>query len=226
MAYSTLLFGGIGTLVETSQQQLDAFNQAFQNLDIDFVWDEADYAASLVSAGGQNRLGQITLQDASHLSDEQIKRIHAEKTRLYNETIERDGLNLRDGVADLLQQARTCGVKLGWAMTTSRKNIEAICRAVGSALSPSMFVFIGDATQIDQNKPAPDIYAAALSSLGIGKADALAIEDSPTGVAAATGAGLYTVAFPGRMHPGHDFDAADEIVISLADVTRLLADSG
>ncbi len=39
-------------------------------------------------------------------------------------------------------------------------------------------------------KPAPDLYALALARLGLGAADCVAVEDSPTGVRAAVAAGL------------------------------------
>jgi beta-phosphoglucomutase-like phosphatase (HAD superfamily) len=42
-------------------------------------------------------------------------------------------------------------------------------------------------------KPAPDLYRLALRLLGVEPAVALAVEDSPAGVEAATAAGLRTV---------------------------------
>ncbi|MFG1928800.1 HAD family hydrolase [Cryptosporangium sp. NPDC048952] len=45
-------------------------------------------------------------------------------------------------------------------------------------------------------KPAPDIYLAACSSIGVDPRQAVALEDSPAGGAAAAAAGLYVVGMP------------------------------
>jgi HAD superfamily hydrolase (TIGR01509 family) len=46
-------------------------------------------------------------------------------------------------------------------------------------------------------KPEPDVYAAAAARLGVDPSDCVAVEDSPNGVRAATGAGITTVAYGG-----------------------------
>jgi len=45
-------------------------------------------------------------------------------------------------------------------------------------------------------KPAPDLYLAACARLDVAPADALAVEDSATGVRAASAAGMRTVGVP------------------------------
>lgn len=67
-------------------------------------------------------------------------------------------------------------------------------------------------------KPAPDLYLAAAEALGVAPAEAVAVEDSPTGVAAAKAAGLFCVAVPNRLTVGRDLGGADVIVDSLADL--------
>jgi len=68
-------------------------------------------------------------------------------------------------------------------------------------------------------KPDPDLYLAVALELGVAPAEAVAIEDSPTGCLAARAAGLYCVAVPNRMTADLDFDAADVRLDSLADVS-------
>ena len=67
-------------------------------------------------------------------------------------------------------------------------------------------------------KPAPDLYAEALRRLGLVADDAVAVEDSANGVAAARGAGLRVVAVPGPVTAGQDLSAADLQVASLAEL--------
>ncbi|MDA3146985.1 HAD family phosphatase [Leucobacter sp. UCMA 4100] len=52
---------------------------------------------------------------------------------------------------------------------------------------------------VDSPKPAPDAYLQALKHLSLTAADAVAFEDSRTGIAAATGAGLTTIGIIGSL---------------------------
>jgi HAD superfamily hydrolase (TIGR01509 family) len=66
-------------------------------------------------------------------------------------------------------------------------------------------------------KPAPDVYLLACDALGVAAPEALAVEDSPNGVAAAKAAGLWCVAVPNPVTAALDFSAADVVLSSLAD---------
>jgi HAD superfamily hydrolase (TIGR01509 family) len=72
-------------------------------------------------------------------------------------------------------------------------------------------------------KPAPDLYLHACDALGVVPHHALAIEDSPNGVAAAKAAGLWCVAVPNGVTRTLDFSAADLVAESLAHTS--LADA-
>jgi beta-phosphoglucomutase-like phosphatase (HAD superfamily) len=74
------------------------------------------------------------------------------------------------------------------------------------------------ADDVPRVKPDPDLYLAALAALDAEPAHAIAFEDSPNGVAAATAAGLFCVAVPGPMTRGLDFGRAHVVVGSLAEV--------
>ncbi len=218
MTISTLIFGGIGTLVETSTLQRAAFNRAFAELGIDFEWGHADYAASLSDSGGRNRLAGIALPDGARLNTAQIAEVHAEKTRAFDAMLADTVLPLRAGVANLVARAKAAGVALAWATSTSQTNIDAVLRATGGAITRNNFTFIGNDRLVTRQKPDPEIYVKVLTTLAIGPADAIAIEDSPTGVAAAHAAQIYTVAFPGAMHTDGNLAAADVVVGSLDEV--------
>jgi beta-phosphoglucomutase-like phosphatase (HAD superfamily) len=68
-------------------------------------------------------------------------------------------------------------------------------------------------------KPEPDLYLAVLDCLEVRAAEAIAIEDSPNGVAAAKRAGMRCVAIPNSITARLDLSAADVRLASLADVT-------
>jgi beta-phosphoglucomutase-like phosphatase (HAD superfamily) len=68
-------------------------------------------------------------------------------------------------------------------------------------------------------KPEPDLYIAVLECLGVAPTEAVAVEDSPNGIAAAKRAGMLCVAVPNRITAGLDLSGADLMLGSLADVT-------
>lgn len=87
-----------------------------------------------------------------------------------------------------------------------------------SGLAPAFPVVLGGDDVADP-KPAPDIYLRACQLLGAAPSRSIALEDSPTGAAAARAAGLYVIGVPSLPETVLD---ADLVVPSLGhpDVWR------
>jgi HAD superfamily hydrolase (TIGR01509 family) len=68
---------------------------------------------------------------------------------------------------------------------------------------------------LGRTKPLPDVYAAACRVLGVAPSDAVAFEDSPTGVRSASEAGLYVVGVPDRDGVDLASAGADLVIPSL-----------
>jgi putative hydrolase of the HAD superfamily len=79
------------------------------------------------------------------------------------------------------------------------------------------FAVLATRERVARSKPAPDLYELALAELGVTAGDALAVEDSPNGVAAAKAAGLFCVAVPNPLTVGLALDNADVVLHSLDD---------
>lgn len=94
------------------------------------------------------------------------------------------------GVREILQALQTAGVPYAVASSSLPSWIQALLR--GLELSDAIEVRIS-AVEVENPKPAPDIYLEAANRLGVEPARCIAIEDSPTGLAAAKAAGLYTI---------------------------------
>jgi HAD superfamily hydrolase (TIGR01509 family) len=74
-------------------------------------------------------------------------------------------------------------------------------------------VVAGD--EVPEAKPSPDVYLRACELLGAEPASSIALEDSPTGVAAARAAGMFVIGIPS--FPGVLLDEADLVGESLLD---------
>jgi HAD superfamily hydrolase (TIGR01509 family) len=126
---------------------------------------------------------------------------------------------LREGVAELLTEATAHGLRLAVASGATGDWVAMQLERVGVL---GLFDVV---STVDgkRPKPAPDVYLAALDSLGLAPDEAIAFEDSPTGVAAAKAAGLRCVAVPNEVTAALTFADADLVVPSLAlPLARLL----
>ena len=206
-----VLFGSIGTLVETSELQRTAYNAAFAEAGLSWFWDTKAYRQMLKSAGGQSRLTDYA---ATRNDEVNVPALHLRKTELFMDLVSRTPLALRPGVSDVLESARRNGVKTALVTTTSKANVTTVLRAGG--LSVGAFDTVIDRSHVEHPKPAPDAYERALLDLHLVPADAMAIEDNPDGVSAAVAAGLECIAFPGAMHDHSDFINAPIITDTLS----------
>lgn len=193
MTSTAILFGSIGTLVETSDLQREAFNLAFKESDLDWHWDEPTYRRLLEKPGGQARIERFAAERGDTVD---AAKLHRLKTQIFDKEIEEGSLELRPGVSEIIAFARKTEIALGFVTTTSRENVEATLAATTGQLTEEMFAFIGDASMVDAPKPAPDIFLAAMKALGIEADQAIAIEDTRSCFQSARAAGLPTIAFP------------------------------
>ena len=89
--------------------------------------------------------------------------------------------------------------RLGVVSTTWRANIEAVLRALG--MSEAFAVLVGK-EDVKVPKPDPQGYRLALKTLKVKPGDAVALEDSATGLAAARAAGIRALAIGHRAPEG------------------------
>ncbi len=123
---------------------------------------------------------------------------------------------LLPGVRAIVDQARAAGMKVGVASSSSRDWVTGHLERLGLL---DGFDCMRCRDDVEHVKPEPDLYLAVLECLGLQAADAVAIEDSPNGIAAAKRAGLPCVAIPNPITEGLDLGAADLRLRSLAEVT-------
>ncbi len=104
---------------------------------------------------------------------------------------------------------------------SARSEIVPVLDAAG--LSSSITALVA-AEDVEHGKPAPDGYLRGLELLAIDSREAIAVEDSDVGIAAAKAARLHCVAVMGTLPPDR-LSGADEIVEGLDPdfVRRVLA---
>jgi HAD superfamily hydrolase (TIGR01509 family) len=120
------------------------------------------------------------------------------------------------GVVQHLDGARELGLKLGVASSSTHEWVEGHLARLGIL---DRFACMRCREDVPHVKPEPDLYLAVLDCLGVPASDAIAIEDSPNGVAAAKRAGMRCVAIPNSITARLDLAEADLTLVSLAQIT-------
>lgn len=194
-----LLWDVDGTMAETERDgHRVAFNLAFAEWNLPWRWDESRYGELLQVAGGRERLlhDMAVRADAPERPEDRAvlaRGIHARKNAIYAELVGGGRVPLRNGVRELMEECLTQRVPMGIATTTSRANVDAL---LSGHLGPRWTEWFGAVVcgeDVERKKPDPAVFHVALDRLGIGPGEAVAIEDSPAGVAAARAAGLPVV---------------------------------
>ncbi len=203
--YGAVVFDMDGLLLDTEVLWQEAETELFRRHGGQFTWDDklavmgtsfaftADYFA--------DRLG-LARERGPGLVDEMIGLMH---------DLVRRQVDARPGAVELVARLReTSGVRLGLASNSPRFLVDDALRTAGLA---DAFDAIVTSDDVERSKPAPDIYLLACQRLGVAPGEAVALEDSPSGVAAAKAAGLTCIAVP--QFAETDVSAADEVVDSL-----------
>ena len=146
-----------------------------------------------------------------------IPQTPAELLAGYNEVVKdvlRSDLVARPGVRDLIAEARRRGLPIAVASSSLREWVELKLSVIG--LTDSFPVRLGG-DDVENGKPAPDIYIKAARLIGLEATDCVAIEDSPIGLAAASSSGAYTVCTLTDSTRHLDLSDADTIIENLEE---------
>jgi HAD superfamily hydrolase (TIGR01509 family) len=224
-----LIFDVDGTLADTEEAHRCAFNRAFERHQLGWQWSVAEYGRLLAVSGGKERVGayidSLPLDVIERRAlRERIPAIHDTKTENYAQMIREGLVLLRAGVARLIDEAERAGVALSIASTTTFTNIESLLLVNLGRRALQRFRVIGAGDQVRRKKPQPDIFEWVLGKLKEPAADCVAIEDSAHGLAAAKGAGLFTVVTPSQWTRDEDFQRADLVLPSLGSSLYPLRD--
>lgn len=140
--------------------------------------------------------------------------VHARRKQRDNELIA--AAAVLPGVEAYLTQAQALGLRIGLASSSRHDWVEPHLERLGLTAYFEVIACRDDVA--DRPKPDPAVYRYALARLGAPPQQVLALEDSPHGVAAAKGAGVWVTAVPNQMTRTLSFAQADYQLTALTEM--------
>jgi len=213
----TILFDLDGTLAETEPLHYAAFTEILRPEGVELSREE--YFTRLIGFNDHDCFEAVLKENGKDASAANINALIARKAVSYQENIRNRDV-MYPGAADFV---RECAARFPLMIVTGtlRAEAEMILRRAGLR---DLFLDIVAAEDVERGKPEPDGFIAALGRLGfllrqrdaIVPAEALVIEDTPTGVEAARRAGMRVLGLTTTVSAA-DLTGADLIRESLRD---------
>lgn len=189
--YRALLFDLDGTLAETDSLHLPTWVDALEPYGVEV--DEEFYKEKI---SGRST-GEIVKDLLPDLTDEEGKSIGDAKEASFRERAAE--LEPLPGLADFIEQSRERGIKIALVTNAPEENVGAILPALELQ---DYFDAIVLADHVEAVKPDPAPYMAALKKTGVSAEEALAFEDSVSGISSSVAAGIPTVGIASTQDPG------------------------
>ncbi len=193
-----------GTVVDTEPYWMAAETRLVESFG--GSWSHED-ALQLVGSGLID--SAIILQNAG--VEMEAEAIVSHLTDAVQESLRTDGVPFRPGARELLLELKEAGIPTALVTMSLRR----MALSVVDLIDFPAFDLVVAGDDVDNPKPHPEPYLQAAALLDIDIADAIVIEDSPTGVRAGVASGAVTLGVP-HIVPLDEM-GAHELWPSLAD---------
>lgn len=212
--FKAIIFDRDGVLVDTEDINIASAEQVFEELGVDLDEEDKefivgrhpkDYTPQLIEKYGLDK-------NADTLMREQGQAYYT----LYGQKDE-----LKDGVEDILRWCQENDIGMALCTSGDRRSTEIF---LDNFDLHDAFEFAVTKDDVDNLKPAPDLYELAAEKLGLPNNGILVIEDTDIGVDSAKAAGLTVVAIPNEYTKNHDFTKADYLFDTLTQIRGLFND--
>jgi len=207
MELKAVLFDHDGTLVDSEPLHLAIWREVAKEFGAEV--SDQQYAELMLGASSSQNAIDIVRLNQLQVEPDVLRQAKVDKTKSF---MTRNCFPAIEGASDVLTR---CAESFSLALVSGSQRfcVEASLR--GHDWS-DLFSSVVAGTDVENNKPAPDSYLKALAELNVQADEAIAVEDTETGVTAAVAAGLRVIAISNDSNENHDFSAAEAIVENLA----------
>ncbi|MDK2982395.1 MAG: hypothetical protein PWQ55_2742 [Chloroflexota bacterium] len=214
MQVKAVIFDMDGVIFDTEKLSFRAWREAEQKFNF-IASDEL-----LQKLMGASHFGVLDIY-AGYFGDyETGKTIYDWRHERIDQIMQEEGLDLKEGVMEILDFLRAERIPFALATSNRRANVDHFMQLADLR---DVFQFIVSEEDIRNGKPDPEIYLKAAALLGIPIQECLVVEDSFKGVLGGAAAGALTVMVPDMVQPTPEVRAkAYKVCDSLLDVIPLI----
>ncbi|MDP4161899.1 MAG: HAD family hydrolase [Bacillota bacterium] len=180
-----VVFDFDGLIVDTESVWFEAFKDVLHHYGLQL---ELDHFSKVI---GTNDTVLYSFIQENSKQEVDIAEIKSKAHSIFHEKMGQPFL--REGVKEYLETAKTMGLKIGLASSSTRQWVEGYLEALEIH---HYFETICTRDDVNQVKPDPELYLLAVKKLGVAPDEVLAFEDSLNGLLAARKAGLYCAIVP------------------------------
>ncbi|MRR36211.1 HAD family phosphatase [bacterium] len=215
---TAVIFDFDGIIVDTEPLHYRAFQAILEPMGLGYAWEE--YVNLYMGFDDRDAFREAFRVHGRTLGDHELERLIDRKAAAFQEIIS-NGVTPYPGVVDLINSI-TGNLPLALCSGALRCDILPILTGLG--LSDAFDVMV-TADEVTASKPDPASYALAIERLSATFPDrkiipghCIAIEDTPAGIASASGAGIPVIAVT-NSYPAERLTGAFKVVNSLAGLT-------
>lgn len=188
MDIKAVIFDLDGTLIDTEKYFRVNWPKTFEH----FGYTMTDQQYLSIRSLGRPFIYD-TLRKISGDPDFNYEKVLVYRSELMEESLRKNGLELKKGAVELLSFLKEKGIICVIATASPVDRSERYLKEAGIL---SYFDRIISARNMKEGKPSPDVYQFAVKELGLKSEECIAVEDSPNGVLSASRAGLKVVFVP------------------------------
>lgn len=194
-AVKGVLFDMDGIVLDTEKLYIRFWQEAAQALGYPMTFEQGLGMRSLNRKAGERQLKAYLGEEVDY------EEVRSKRIEMMNAYIEEHGVELKPGIHELLAFLKEKDIKTAIATSSPLDRTKKYLSQVGLV---NAFDELVSGHMVEKGKPEPDIYIYAASKLGLEPEECLVLEDSPTGIKAAFGAGCIPVMVPDQDEPDEE----------------------
>jgi HAD superfamily hydrolase (TIGR01509 family) len=212
---AAVIFDMDGLMLDTESLGPQTWRDAAASIGVDF---DLNLLPSMI--GRNYRDTRVFLRE-HYGPDYPVEQLTAACLTSFDAIVAREGIALKAGIHELLDWLERENVVR--AVATSTRRDRAVSQLTQQGLFARFATLVGG-NEVDQGKPAPDIFLLAASRLDVAAADCVVLEDSEPGMRAALAAGMMPIMVPDLHGPSNALLEHEPLVLaSLHDVREHLS---
>jgi beta-phosphoglucomutase family hydrolase len=211
-----VIFDMDGVIVDTEPLHIEAYNIFFKRLNI--PGDESlfhSFVGISIEDNVRHIVKNILKEDPSRI-EERIE----QRNSIYMDLLRNQPLKVIPEFYDLIEYLQQDNKIIALASSSPWEQIDIVTEKLAIR---DKFSVLCSGHDVKKTKPAPDIYLSVIKQLNISPNNAVAIEDSITGVTAAKRAKLHCIALKNPYMDGQKLEKLSDIAINkLSEIINLV----